>query len=72
MDSGVQSPGKLVLPNAGLRRNEKERLCNGDVEKISDDSKGNLGGEGGQSKDDLLVFTSGSGMVGFTPHPLDD
>ena len=72
VDSGVPSPGKLVLPNGGLRRNEKERLCNSDVEKISDNSQGNLVGEGGQSKDDLLVFTSGSGMVGFTPHPLDE
>lgn len=72
VDSGVPSPGKQVLPNGRLRRNEKERLRNGDVDKISDNSQGNLGGEGGQSKDNLLVFTSDSGMVGFTPHPLDD
>ena len=71
VDSGVPSPGKLALPNDELR-NEKERLCDDDVDKISDNSQRSFGGEGEQSKDDLLVFTSGSGMIGFTPHPLDD
>jgi len=71
MDSGVPSPGNPDVSNGELH-NGKERVCNSDVSKISNDNNGNLSGEERGSKQDLLVFTSGSGMIGFTRHPLED
>ena len=67
-DSGIPSPENPDVSSNGEVLNDKERLLsNGDIDKLSS----NTGDEPG-SKQDLLVFTSGSGMVGFTRHPLDD
>ena len=68
MDSGVPSPGNPVV-NGELHK-AKESLC--DASKISNDTNGNLGGDEPERKQDLLVFTSGSQMIGFTRHPLED
>lgn len=70
--SGASSPGKLTVSNMAGLHNRKESLCNGEADEISSKREENLGGEERRSKDDTLVFTSGSGMIGFTRHPLED
>lgn len=72
MHSGASSPGKLTVLNMAGLHNGKESLCNGEAGEISSKREENLGGEERRSKDDTLVFTSGSGMIGFSRHPLED
>ena len=71
MDSGVPSPGNHAASNGELF-NEKEISCNGDAGKISNDTKEILDSGERENKDGFLVFTSGSEMIGFTRHPLED
>ena len=67
VDSGIPSPENSGVSNGDLV-SEKEGLLNGDIDKLSrHTSREELG-----SKQDLLVFTSGSGMIGFSRHPLED
>ena len=67
VDSGIPSPENPSVSNGDLN-SEKESLFNGDVDKLSKHTSSEEPG----SKQDLLVFTSGSGMIGFTRHPLED
>ena len=69
--SGIPSPENLGA-SSGELLSDKERLVNGGIEKLNSYIERKEGGEDAGSKQDLLVFTSGSGMVGFTRHPLDD
>ena len=74
--SEVSSPGNLTAFN-GERFIDKEGLCNIVSSKISNNSVSNNStvvshGEEQESNDDFLVFTSGSEMIGFTRHPLED
>lgn len=67
VDSGIPSPENSGVSNGDLV-SEKESLLNGDIDKLSRHTSSEEPG----SKQDLLVFTSGSGMIGFTRHPLED
>lgn len=67
VDSGIPSPENLGVSNGDIL-SERESLVNGDIDKLSR----NTSREEPGSKQDLLVFTSGSGMIGFTRHPLED
>lgn len=71
VDSRIPSPENTGVSNGEIL-SDKERLFNGDIDKLSSNIKNNVGGEEPGSKQDLLVFTSGSGMIGFTRHPLED
>lgn len=71
VDSGIPSPENPGVTNGELL-SDKERLFKGDIDKLSSSIKNNVGGEEPGSKQDLLVFTSGSEMIGFTRHPLED
>ena len=66
-DSGVPSPENTGVSNGDLV-SVKEGLLNGDIDKTCR----NTSSEETGSNQDLLVFTSGSGMIGFTRHPLED
>ena len=66
-DSGVPSPENTGVSNGDLA-SEKESLLNGDIDKTSR----NKSSEEPGSKQDSLVFTSGSGIIRFTRHPLED
>ena len=75
MHSEVSSPGHLTAFN-GERFIDKG-LCNIVSSKISNNSVSNNSsvvshGEKQENNDDFLVFTSGSEMIGFTQHPLED
>ena len=74
--SEVSSPGNLTAFN-DERFIDKEGLCNIVSSKINNNSVSNNStvvshGEEQESNDDFLVFTSGSKMIGFTRHPLED
>lgn len=67
MDSGIPSPENSGVSNGDLV-SEKESLLIGDSDKLSRHTSS----EEPESKQDILVFTSGSEMIGFTRHPLED
>ena len=67
VDNGIPSSENSGVSN-GYLVSKKESLLNGDIDKLSRHTSSEEPG----SKQDLLVFTSGSGMIGFTRHPLDD
>lgn len=67
-DSGIPSPENTGVSNGDLVSEKESGLLNGDIDKTSR----NTSSEETGSKQDLLVFTSGSGMIGFTRHPLED
>ena len=67
VDSGIPSPENSGASNGDLV-SEKKGLLNGDIDKLSRHTSSEEPG----SKQDSLVFTSGSGMIGFTRHPLED
>ena len=71
VDSGIPSPENLGASNGELL-SDKDRVLYGDNDKLSSNIERNVDGEKPGSKRDLLVFTSGSGMIGFTRHPLED
>jgi len=67
MDSGIPSPENSGVSNGDLL-SEKESLPIDDSGKLSRHTSS----EEPESKQDILVFTSGSEMIGFTRHPLED
>lgn len=67
MDSGIPSPENSGVSNGDLV-SEKESLLIGDSDKL----RRHTSSEEPESKQDILVFTSGSEMIGFTRHPLED
>lgn len=67
-DSGIPSPENTGVSNGDLVSEKESGLLNSDIDKTSR----NTSSEETGSKQDLLVFTSGSGMIGFTRHPLED
>lgn len=67
MDSEIPSPENSGVSNGDLA-SEKESLLIGDSGKLSRHTSS----EEPESKQDILVFTSGSEMIGFTRHPLED
>lgn len=67
-DDGRAFSGDIGTSNGDFLREESERLVNGNF----DNKESSASNKKPDTEQDLLVFTSGSEMVGFTRHPLED
>ena len=71
VDSGIPSPDSLGASNSEPP-NYKDRVFNGNTDRLGSNIAMKAGSEERGRKQDLFVFTSGSEMIGFTRHPLED